>query len=99
TGEPGTGKTQAAYYTAYKLGVEPVIHFQVKSESTARDLLYHFDTVRYFHDANMGKGSDKGPDKKTLNKADYIERRALWLAFEIARTTGVSPVVLIYDID
>lgn len=27
TGEPGTGKTQAAYYTAYKLGIEPVIHF------------------------------------------------------------------------
>src|SRR5215211_4237340 len=35
TGEPGTGKTQAAYYTAYKLGVEPLIHFQVKSDSTA----------------------------------------------------------------
>ena len=30
TGEAGTGKTQAAYYTAYKLGIEPVIHFQVK---------------------------------------------------------------------
>ena len=27
TGEPGTGKTQAAYYAAYKLGVEPVLHF------------------------------------------------------------------------
>ena len=40
TGEPGTGKTQAAYYAAYKLGVEPVIHFQVKSDSIARDLLY-----------------------------------------------------------
>jgi len=23
TGEPGTGKTQAAYYAAYKLGLEP----------------------------------------------------------------------------
>lgn len=29
TGEPGTGKTQAAYYAAYRLGIEPVIHFQV----------------------------------------------------------------------
>ncbi|UCE05260.1 MAG: hypothetical protein JSW07_16805 [bacterium] len=27
TGEPGTGKTQTAYYAAYKLGLEPVIHF------------------------------------------------------------------------
>ncbi|GAH55719.1 unnamed protein product, partial [marine sediment metagenome] len=49
TGEPGTGKTQAAYYTAYQLDVEPLIHFQVKSDSQARDLLYYFDTVRYFH--------------------------------------------------
>src|ERR1044072_5758874 len=39
TGEPGTGKTQTAYYTAYKLGLGKVIHFQVKSESTAGDLL------------------------------------------------------------
>lgn len=53
TGEPGTGKTQAAYYAAYQLRVEPVLHFQAKSDSSARDLLYHFDTVRYFHDAHL----------------------------------------------
>src|SRR6266540_1161232 len=77
TGEPGTGKTQAAYYTAYKLGVEPVLHFQVKSESSAGDLLYYFDAVRYFHDANtktLGAA-------KILNKAEYVERRPLWEAF------------------
>ncbi len=73
TGEPGTGKTQAAYYAAYKLGIEPVVHFQVKSDSTAGDLLYHFDTVRYFHDAHLSEGQHQ-----TLNKADYIEERALW---------------------
>jgi len=37
TGEPGTGKTQAAYYAAHKLGTG-VFHFQVKSATTARDL-------------------------------------------------------------
>jgi MoxR-like ATPase len=52
TGEPGTGKTQAAYYAAHKLGTR-VFHFQVKSETTARDLLYHFNTVQYFHDAHL----------------------------------------------
>ena len=52
TGEPGTGKTQAAYYAAYQLGVQ-CIHFQVKSDSTARDLLYDFDMVRYFRDAHL----------------------------------------------
>ncbi|MCP4702910.1 MAG: MoxR family ATPase [Gammaproteobacteria bacterium] len=72
TGEPGAGKTQMAYYVAYKLDIEPVIHFQVKSDSTAKDLLYHFDTVRYFHDAHL-RGKDE-----PLNKKDYVEHRALW---------------------
>ncbi|MCP4696163.1 MAG: MoxR family ATPase [Gammaproteobacteria bacterium] len=85
TGEPGTGKTQAAYYAAYKLGIEPVIHFQVKSSTVAGDLLYHFDTVRYFHDAH-------GQDRRTLNKADYIEPRPLWEAL-----TADGPRVLLID--
>ncbi|MEO5333421.1 MAG: MoxR family ATPase [Magnetococcus sp. YQC-5] len=89
TGESGTGKTQAAYYAAYKLGVEPVMHFQVKSDTTAKDLLYHFDTVRYFHDAHMEK------EGRPLDKANYIEKRALWQAFEAA----VPQVLLIDEID
>jgi len=93
TGEPGTGKTQAAYYTTYKLGIEPVIHFQVKSDSTARDLLYNFDTVQYFHDANLRKDGEK------LNKADYVEPRALWEAFSRANETEVPTVLLIDEID
>nr|VFK52239.1 MAG: AAA domain (dynein-related subfamily) [Candidatus Kentron sp. TUN]VFK52441.1 MAG: AAA domain (dynein-related subfamily) [Candidatus Kentron sp. TUN] len=103
TGEPGTGKTQAAYYTAYKLNID-LIHFQVKSESTARDLLYHFDTVRYFHDAHQihterTESVHGTPDKTSLDKQDYIEKRALWLAFERARETRVPSVVLIDEID
>jgi MoxR-like ATPase len=86
TGEAGTGKTQAAYYAAYKLDIEPVIHFQVKSDSTAHDLLYHFDTVRYFHDAHFRKTDEP------LNKADYIERSALWKAIE-----SEHPRVLLID--
>ncbi len=86
TGEPGTGKTQAAYYAAYKLNIEPVIHFQVKSDSTARDLLYHFDTVRYFHDAHLRK------ETEPLDKNDYVEPRALWEALE-----SQEPRVLLID--
>jgi MoxR-like ATPase len=89
TGEPGTGKTTAAYYAAYKLGLEKVIHFQVKSESTATDLLYHFDTVRYFHDAHLAK------QDSVLKKADYVEKRALWQAM----TSEHPRVVLIDEID
>src|SRR5215510_7284799 len=86
TGEPGTGKTQAAYYAAYKLGIEPVLHFQVKSDSSARDLLYYFDTVRYFHDANVRK------DGELPAKAAYVERRALWEAI-----ASPTPRVLLVD--
>src|ERR1041385_4639741 len=86
TGEPGTGKTQAAYYAAYKLGLEPVIHFQVKSDSGAGDLLYHFDTVRYFYDATItARSADRainqeGSDHRELDKSKYVEPRALWEA-------------------
>ncbi len=97
TGEPGTGKTQAAYYAAYKLGIEPVIHFQVKSDSTAHDLLYFFDTVRYFHDAHLR--SLEGEEHTPLNKADYVEPRALWHAFTRAREKNLPQVVLIDEID
>ncbi|MBI1925882.1 MoxR family ATPase [Candidatus Poribacteria bacterium] len=93
TGEPGTGKTQAAYYAAYKLNIEPVIHFQVKSDSTAHDLLYHFDTVRYFHDANLPNRS------ATLDKGKYVEQRALWDAIETAKEKDAPQVLLIDEID
>ncbi len=89
TGEPGTGKTQAAYFAAWNLGIEPVLHFQVKSESTARDLLYHFDAVRYFHDANVRR------EDKSLEKDRYIERRLLWEAVE----ADTPRVLLIDEID
>jgi len=100
TGEPGTGKTQSAYYAAYKLGVEPVIHFQVKSDTTAHDLLYHFDTVRYFHDANLlGQEEQTPTGKKSLDKRNYVEPRALWIAFQRAVEKDVPQVLLIDEID
>lgn len=100
TGEPGTGKTQTAYYAAYQLGIEPVIHFQVKSDSTARDLLYYFDTVRYFHDAHLVNLEQQASSAaRTLDKRNYVEPRALWTAFQSAVATGAPCVVLIDEID
>ncbi len=108
TGEPGTGKTQAAYYAAWQLGVD-CIHFQVKSDSTARDLLYDFDMVRYFRDAHLqnlkdGKTKDEGNEVgeeacEELDKGQYIEERALWKAFRIAKEQNVPQVLLIDEID
>lgn len=90
TGEPGTGKTQAAYYAAFKLGIEPVIHFQVKSDSSANDLLYYFDSVRYFYEASIA-----AKDSREIRKEDFIEPRALWEAIDSA----MPRVLLIDEID
>lgn len=95
TGEPGTGKTQAAYYAGWKLNTE-VFHFQVKSETTARDLLYHFNTVRYFHDAQIHRIREEIGD---LDKWQYVERQILWQAFDYGAEKGRPAVVLIDEID
>jgi len=97
TGEAGTGKTQAAYYVAWKLGLE-FLHFQVKSNTTANDLLYHFDTVRYFHDAHLTQLDDKQAGTE-LDKRQYVEKRPLWRAFEWAQQNGYPAVLLIDEID
>jgi MoxR-like ATPase len=60
TGEPGTGKTELAYYLAARLGFayrDEVIRFDVKSASTSRDFLYHYDALSHFHAVNTRKES------------------------------------------
>jgi MoxR-like ATPase len=51
TGEPGTGKTRAAYWLANEIGAEPLLRFDVKSASSGTDLLYQFDEVARFRDS------------------------------------------------
>jgi MoxR-like ATPase len=98
TGEPGTGKTQAAYFAAWQLGLGEPLHFQAKTNSQATDLLYEFDTVRYFRDAHLqGLSGDK--DAAHLNKRKYIEPRPLWQAFAAAEKTNKPVVLLIDEID
>jgi|UPI00036CC47A MoxR-like ATPase len=95
TGEPGTGKTQAAYYVAHYLGVT-CFRFQVKSDSTARDLLYDFDTVRYFRDAHL-QADDGGV--AVLDKSTYLSPRPFWQAIAEGKAKGVPQVLLIDEID
>lgn len=62
TGEPGTGKSQAAYSAAWqlarrgklKVASDKVEKFETKSTSVARDLFYAFDTLGRFHAAQSG---------------------------------------------
>ncbi|MCA9714733.1 MAG: MoxR family ATPase [Myxococcales bacterium] len=100
TGEPGTGKTQLAYYLVWYFGLEKDEHgtsarqpftFHVKSTSEARDVLYRFDTVAYFHDAQRRDG-------RTLSKADYVTPGPLWRAVDTVNR-GQPAVVLIDEID
>lgn len=87
TGDAGSGKTLAAYYAAHRLGLEPVLHFQVKSHSCARDLLYHFDESRYTCDLKTAA--------KAAAKSAYLTPGPLWQAMA-AKTPRV---VLIDEID
>lgn len=92
TGEPGTGKTQLAYFLAWQFGLSPEqpFTFEVKSTSVARDLLYRFDTVAYFHAAQQKSGA--------LEKERFVERGPLWRALEATRT-GRPAIVLIDEVD
>lgn len=93
TGEPGTGKTQLAYYLAYKLGCGEPLRFQVKSNSLATDLLYQFDAVKYFH---AGRPSPTDAlARAPLDPRQFLTRGVLWRAIESAR----PQVVLIDEID
>ena len=55
TGDPGTGKTRAAYWLAGQLECEPVLRYDVKSTSSGTDLLYQFDEVLRFRDSTRQK--------------------------------------------
>lgn len=78
TGEPGTGKTQAAYYICHKLNSK-VFRFQAKSDSTHRDLIYDFDWVRYLNESKLARdnaGTTAAADSIT-NQAPNLKKACL----------------------
>ncbi len=86
TGEPGTGKTQVAWYVAWYFGLDMKSHFfkyVVRSQSLARDLLYSFDDVAYFR------------DREGKSRSSFVEKGPLWQAYE----AGPATVVLIDEVD
>ncbi|MEM7395087.1 MAG: MoxR family ATPase [Verrucomicrobiota bacterium] len=112
TGEPGCGKTQAAYYVEKMLfnaaseeeRKDPkkrnLYHFQAKSDSAGGDLLYEFDMVRYFREAHIGREQTaEGEAPPELDKWDYVEPRQLWLALERSKTADRPAILLIDEID
>lgn len=93
TGEPGTGKTQVAYFIAHYFGIPRVHVLDVRSTTSAQDLLYEFDSVAYFHAAHR-------PQEGTseLPRWRYVRKKALWLAIEDMVADRPS-VVLIDEVD
>ena len=107
TGEPGTGKTEYAYYVSLRLGLRPPLIFETKSTSTARDLFYTYDALGRFQDAQLG-GSN------SINQLDYLTYNALgvailqsndekvvkqWLPVNFGHIGAQRSVILIDEID
>ncbi len=103
TGEPGTGKTQLAWYLAwyFRMGsdeLDPktgrpgwsqaVYPLAVRSTTTTRDLLYEFDMVKYFREANRSEG-------QRVQRKDCVNKGQLWKAYESDRPS----VMLIDEVD
>ncbi len=86
TGEPGTGKTQLAYFLGDYFAI-PLRSFLVKSISTARDLQYQFDAVGYLQSAYAAQ---HGEERRERSR--FLKPGPLWLAYE-----DEAPSVLLID--
>lgn len=93
TGEPGCGKTDFAYAVASAVDPEEKpLECYIRSDTRARDLLYHYDAVRRFGDAQLS--DDKGR-KRAADARNYVKLRELGQALMSERRR----VVLIDEID
>jgi MoxR-like ATPase len=112
-GPSGSGKSSLARNVAIRLGRRYYEHV-VTSSAQHTDLLWSFDALRRFHDAQRGKDGNRLKEDE-----DYLEPNALWWAFDPASaarrgalkgaaptlavdpspTKGESAVVLIDEID
>lgn len=115
TGEPGTGKTLLARSIAQDLRSNgeplPYLEFTAKTTTQARDLLYRYDSIGHFHDANIakilgeplraGKSTDGLSAEERLRKEyePYIHLEPLGEAIRLARDQKQRSVVLIDEVD
>lgn len=102
TGEPGCGKTHFAWAAASALQraereagrdapPEPLACY-VRSDTRARDLLYHYDALRRYGDAQLGPDRDR---RQATDARPYIELQPLGRAL----LSSQRCVVLIDEID
>jgi MoxR-like ATPase len=88
TGDPGTGKTVLAHSIAAELELGKVEVFTVRSEHRGRDLLYEFDNLQRFYDAQV-------QDPRARDRKTYLNLGPLGKVIE----EGERRVVLIDEVD
>lgn len=74
TGEPGCGKTEFAYALANAVADNNIKEAYVRSDTTAKDLLYSYDSLRRFGESQFGSGDEKARSRDPRN---YITLEAL----------------------
>jgi len=90
TGEPGCGKSDFAWVAAHALGLSEPLACYIRSDTRARDLLYHYDALSRFGDAQHGR-MEHAHDPR-----NYIRLRPLGVAL---MRESARQVVLIDEID
>lgn len=91
TGEPGCGKTDFAHVVAQKLSAS-FYECYIRSDTRARDLLYSFDALRRFGDAQQH--SEAIDRKRAADPRNYIQLGGLGLALT---WPGPKPAVVLID--
>ncbi|MBU0653734.1 MAG: MoxR family ATPase [Gammaproteobacteria bacterium] len=103
TGEPGTGKTQVAWFLQRYFGIR-LFEYQVRSNSQSADLRYDFDAVAYLRDAYLAQqavGASPAGDSVMTDGEDprshpkYLKPGPLWQAYDL----GEDCLLLIDEID
>lgn len=104
TGEPGTGKTQAAYRLAWELGYPLPYKFETKSTSQAKELFYTFDSFTRFQDIHSQSTKNvvayltfNALGKAIINGADRVQLKDI--PKELYSVKPKRSVVLIDEID
>ena len=85
TGEPGTGKTQVAWFLKRYLRIH-LFEYQVRSSSQAIDLRYDFDAVAYLRDAYLAQAVESSAEERNMadprDDPKYLKPGPLWQAYD-----------------
>jgi MoxR-like ATPase len=82
---PGCGKTRLAYALAAEIGLGVPLEVVVKSDASSRDLLYAFDELGRFQDAQASSRSDEeGKDAANRPLRAYVRWQPLGKAIMLA---------------